>query len=45
MEKDMREVVSLLIVFVVAAVLYEYMKPKNDSSSTGMKKDLNDDED
>lgn len=41
----MKEVVSLLVVFIVAAVVYEFMKPKNNSQSTNRQKESDEDED
>jgi hypothetical protein len=45
MEDTMREAVSLFVMFVVVAILYEYMKPKNKNQSTEQQNELNDEED
>jgi hypothetical protein len=39
----MSEVISLFVTFVIAAILYEYMKPKDNHQSTNQKE--SDDED
>ena len=41
----MKEAVSLFVMFVIVAIVYEYMKPKNDYQSTNQHKDLKDEED
>jgi hypothetical protein len=44
MEKIMREAISLFVTFIIVAIAYEYMKPKNDYQSTNQHLD-EDDED
>jgi hypothetical protein len=39
MEDTMREAVSLFVMFAIVAILYEYMKPKNENQSTEQKND------
>ncbi len=41
----MREAISLFVTFIIVAIVYEYMKPKNDYQSTNQHKDsIEDDE-
>jgi hypothetical protein len=40
----MSEVISLFVTFVIAAVLYEYMKPKDNHQSTNQHKDSDEEE-
>ena len=40
----MREAISLFVTFIVIAIVYEYMKPKNDYSATNQHKEPTDNE-
>lgn len=41
----MNEAVSLAVTFIAIVVLYEFLKPKNDTQSTDQEKDSIDEED
>jgi preprotein translocase subunit SecG len=41
----MSESISLVITFIIIAIAYEYLKPKNDDESTNQPKDSSDAED
>lgn len=45
MEKNIREAVSLLVTFIIIAILYEFAKPKNNSQQNNQEQDSNNEED
>lgn len=40
----MKEVVSLFVTFIVIAIMYEFMKPKDNHESTNQHKDSDEEE-